>query len=149
MNQDHFNIKQITAQESYSVRHPVLRPGKPISTCVFDGDDLATTIHLGLYQAETLIGICSFFKNAHPDLSVQNQYQLRGMAVLNVFQGQGLGNMILAFGEKLMNQKNTETIWCNAREIALPFYKKCGYETFGQAFDIPSIGPHYAMYKTL
>ncbi|MDO6760318.1 GNAT family N-acetyltransferase [Tamlana sp. 2_MG-2023] len=149
MNQTDFHIKQITAQESYLVRQPVLRPGLPITSCVFDGDDLSTTIHLGLYNNNNIIGVCSFFKNDHAELSRSKQYQLRGMAVLENFQGKGIGYQILSFGERLMKEKNIKTIWCNAREIALPFYRKCGYQSFGEAFNIPNIGPHYSMFKTL
>lgn len=36
-------IKKIAAAETYSVRLPVLRKGKPIESCRFDGDDLETS----------------------------------------------------------------------------------------------------------
>ena len=42
-------IKKITAFETIIVRHPVLRPGRPIESCHFDGDELLTTSHFGLY----------------------------------------------------------------------------------------------------
>ena len=45
-------IKEIPSKETYSVRQPVLRKGKPIESCIFEGDDLATTHHFGLYDNE-------------------------------------------------------------------------------------------------
>lgn len=36
-------IKKIAALETYSVRPPAIRKGKPIESCRFDGDDLETT----------------------------------------------------------------------------------------------------------
>lgn len=42
-------IKKITSYETMIVRHPVLRQGKPIETCHFEGDDLSSTYHLGLF----------------------------------------------------------------------------------------------------
>jgi predicted GNAT family N-acyltransferase len=131
------------------VRHPVLRSGKPIESCVFDGDDLETTIHLGIFFHDELVGICSFFKNNHENISEENQYQLRGMAILNKLQGKGLGNIILSYGETLLKNKNVNTIWCNAREVAINFYKKNGYKTIGSSFNIKDIGLHYVMYKNL
>jgi hypothetical protein len=50
-------IKKIAAIETYSVRLPVLRKGKPIESCHFDGDDLETTLHFGLYLGQKLVGI--------------------------------------------------------------------------------------------
>lgn len=43
------NIKKITDLETYSVRHVVLRKGKPIETCRFEGDDLPSTSHFGYF----------------------------------------------------------------------------------------------------
>jgi hypothetical protein len=55
-------IKKIAAAETYSVRLPVLRKGKPIESCRFDGDDLEKPQHFGLYLSRKLIGIISLFK---------------------------------------------------------------------------------------
>lgn len=131
------------------VRHPVLRTGKPIATCVFEGDLLKTTIHFGIFKNTRLIGVCSFFKNPNPNITEKHQYQLRGMAVLKAYQGKGLGKIILQFGEQLLKEKNTKLVWCNAREVALNFYKKNGYQIIGEPFNIKDIGLHYMMYKTL
>ncbi|WP_317171432.1 GNAT family N-acetyltransferase [Tamlana sp. I1] len=131
------------------MRHAVLRPGKPIETCVFEGDDLSTTFHLGIYFNDTLVGVCSFFKNNHPEKSDAKQYQLRGMAVLSDYQGKQLGKQLLNYGEAILKSKKTTMVWCNAREVALTFYKKSGYHIFGEPFDIPTIGKHYSMSKQL
>jgi hypothetical protein len=57
-------IKQISSEETFPVRQPVLRPGKPIETCIFEGDGLSTTTHLGLYVNNELAGIVSIFDTA-------------------------------------------------------------------------------------
>jgi ribosomal protein S18 acetylase RimI-like enzyme len=144
-----YTIKHITALETHEVRHPVLREGKPIESCVFIGDNLKTTIHLGLFSKEKPIGVCSFLKNKHHSIPHYNQFQLRGMAVLNEFQGKGLGQLLLKHGESELKKRKTKFLWCNARETAVRFYKKCGFEIIGEPFDIESVGLHYAMYKTL
>ena len=68
-------IKKIAAAETYSVRLPVLRKGKPIESCRFDGDDLETTPHFGLYLEPELVGIISLFKNNNPNFSEKNLVQ--------------------------------------------------------------------------
>lgn len=144
-----FKINQITSKETHVVRHPVLRAGKPIESCVFNDDNLETTIHFGIFEKENVIGICSFFKNSHPNISERPQYQLRGMAVLKAFQGIGLGEIILRHGEDVLKEKSVKILWCNAREIAINFYKKNDYQIIGESFNIKDIGLHYTMYKLL
>ena len=144
-----YKIKLINSNETHSVRHPVLRAGKPIESCVFEGDDLETTIHMGIFVKDHLIGVCSFYQNSSPKILEIPQYQLRGMAILKAFQGKGLGKIILRHGEKLLNEKKSKVIWCNARELAVNFYKKNNYKIVGEPFSIKNIGVHYVMYKVL
>lgn len=50
---------------------------------------------------------------------------------------------------KLLQDKKCDVIWCNARLIAIDFYKSLGFLTIGPEFNIKDIGPHYKMYKKL
>lgn len=144
-----YSIKQITSQETYPVRQPVLRPGKPIESCIFDGDDLPDTAHFGIYDNNNVIGIVSVFKASSPLFSEAAQFQLRGMAVLPAYQKLGLGDLLLKAAEDYIKSRNSPLIWFNAREIAVGFYKKAGYSIKGDMFKIPDVGPHYVMYKPL
>jgi len=144
-----YKIKIICSTDTYSVRHPILRTEKPIESCVFEGDDLETTIHFGIFSEENLVGICSFYKNSHPNILETPQYQLRGMAVLMPFQNKSLGKKILRHAEDFLKEKSDIIIWCNAREIAINFYKKNGYQIIGEPFHITDIGLHCVMYKVL
>ena len=141
-------IKEISALETYLVRHPVLREGRPIEDCRFDHDDDDTTFHLGLYSENNLLGVVTFIKNGYEKLQ-GNQYQLRGMAVLKAYQKHGFGKLLINKGEALIKQKQGNLVWCNAREIAVDFYKRNGFSIIGQPFTIPKIGLHYTMYKQL
>ncbi len=142
-------IKVITPQETHSVRHPVLRAGRPIEDCMFDGDDLETTLHLGLFSNKKLIGVATFLENIKPLFKDQLQFQLRGMAILKEEQKKGFGALLLEEGERLLKNKNANLIWFNAREIATSFYKKKGYKIIGEPFEITNIGPHYLMTKKI
>ncbi|WMI64326.1 GNAT family N-acetyltransferase [Aestuariibaculum sp. YM273] len=144
-----YNIRIIDASETIPVRHPVLRPGKPIESCNFDGDDLETTFHLGIYLNNQIVGVVSYFKNCNDLLTESSQYQLRGMAVLEDFQGKGLGNLLVQQGDLLLKERHIKTLWCNAREVATTFYQKNDFTIIGDPFNIKDIGLHYVMYKTL
>jgi GNAT superfamily N-acetyltransferase len=142
-------INKITAFETIIVRHPVLRTGKPIATCHFEGDDLPTTSHFGLYLEKQLVAIISSFKVQNKLFTEENQYQIRGMAVLEEFQKRGFGEQLLHYCENEIRIKKGELIWFNAREKAVGFYKKSGYEVIGGQFEIPDVGPHYVLFKKI
>lgn len=55
-------VKKITAPETYLIRHPVLRKGKPKESCFFEEDDLKSTNHFGLFLKQELVGIISLYK---------------------------------------------------------------------------------------
>lgn len=143
------SVKEITSQETIAIRHQVLRHGKPIKTCSFEGDNLASTFHLGLHYYGELIGVATFIKNHQSNFTEEVQFQLRGMAVIQQFQGKRLGNVLLEKGLKQLKLLHADLIWCNAREVATHFYSKFGFNTYGKPFDVPNIGTHYTMYKNI
>lgn len=149
MNQD-FHIKKIPASLTYEVRQKVLRPGRPAGECIFPGDLLETTLHLGLYRQDSLVGVASFMKNNSPHFNTKEQYQLRGMAVLPDYKGLGYGAALLQGGEKFLRRMDPRAfLWFNARDYAIGFYEKYGYQTFGEKFDIPNVCEHIVMFKQL
>ncbi|MBW1657015.1 GNAT family N-acetyltransferase [Flavobacterium quisquiliarum] len=142
-------IKEIPSKETYAVRQPVLRKGKPIESCIFDGDDLETTHHYGLFDNKNLIGIISLFKKINPIFAERNQAQIRGMAVLETHQKKGFGEALVKHCETYCNENKVDLIWFNARTAAVGFYQKMNYQPQGDAFDIKDVGEHYLMFKRL
>lgn len=140
-------IKKIAAAETYSVRLPVLRKGKPIESCRFDGDDLETTQHFGLYLDQKLVGIISLFKKNTPPFSEKHQCQIRGMAVLENHREKDYGKALIIHSEQVCKNQGVDLIWFNARMEAIGFYEKMGYQKEGTPFEIPDVGEHIMMYK--
>lgn len=148
-------IRNISAIETYPVRHPVLRAGRPVTDCYFEGDDLTTTFHLGAYVDQQLKGVATFLMyqdDSIEELKTYNFkqcYQLRGMAVLHEMQGQQLGKKLINHAEETLKNKNVLALWFNARESAVSFYEKMGYQIVSKPFEINTVGTHYKMYKAL
>ena len=142
-----FVIKEISAFETIIVRHPVLRFGKPIESCRFEGDDLPTTIHFGLFFENQLSAVISVFEAKNNLFLEENQFQIRGMAVLEQHQKKGFGEVLLKYCEKQIRNKMGEIIWFNARENAIGFYEKSAYQKIGGGFEIADIGIHYVLFK--
>lgn len=140
-------LKKIDFSDTFAVRHPVLRQGKPIESCFFEGDDHQTTFHIGLYVVDKLVGVVSVFKNKTVTFSEPNQFQIRGMAVLKEHQSFGYGKLLLQAAEKAIEEENGQLIWFNARESAVHFYQKLDYVIEGDSFMIEGIGIHFIMFK--
>jgi GNAT superfamily N-acetyltransferase len=140
-------IREIKPFETYSVRNEVLRKGKPIETCYFEGDDAVTTMHLGIEHHTEIIGVVSVYQVNNKLFDAEIQFQIRGMAVLDAHQQKGFGALLIERAEKYCFEKNASVIWFNAREKAVPFYKKNGYMTIGDSFEIPEVGTHFVMFK--
>lgn len=140
-------VRKISAGETYETRKKVLRENIPLPY-KFDGDLEEETIHLGVFLDENIVGVASF-------MQVQLQgfdglhYQLRGMATLQAYQGKGIGGELLLKAEEILKKNKCKLIWCNARKVALKFYKRNGYVTLGEEFSIQYIGPHFKMFKEI
>lgn len=135
-------IKEILTEQTYPIRHQELRQGFPIETCHFDKDDDFNTFHLGAFENGNLVGVVTLVKS-------KNSYQLRGMAVLSSEQGKGIGSLLIEKAEEKLQQKQVNYLWMNARIKAVPFYKKLGYSTKGDIFNIETVGEHIVMDKYL
>ncbi len=142
------SIKTITALETHLVRHPVLRAGKPIDSCIFDGDFLDTTRHFGIFIDNELAGVISMFENRNANFSTPKQYQIRGMAVLESYQKRGLGGKLVQHVESEVKLLGGNLVWFNARDLAVPFYVKLGYQVSSEPFLAIGI-VHFVMHKQL
>lgn len=141
-------IKRLTAVETYPVRHPVLRPGRPIEDCFFMLDDHPSSLHLGLELGGSIVSVisalpiqCSFFPK-------DKAMRLRGIATLDQFQKQGYGSKLIQFIENELKEQKIELLWLNARIESSAFYSKLGYEPIGDFFNIDRIGIHQMFYKS-
>lgn len=140
-------IKQIKAKDTQDIRHRVLRPEQPESNAIYPNDDLEGTFHLGAFENDVLIGVASFYPEKSAVIMAPAQYRIRGVAAERGMRLKGVGSALLATGEAEIWKQDAETIWCNARIVAVGFYEKHGYRRVGKSFVIPGIGEHYLMTK--
>ena len=71
------------------------------------------------------------------------------MATLEEYRNKGIGRALINDGREFVKNNRGEIIWCNARESAVFFYKKCGFIIISEKFDIENIGSHYVMIDKL
>lgn len=138
-------VRQISAAETIPLRHAVLRPGRPVETASFHGDDLPSTIHFGVFRNGELLCIASLFEATLPEEPGLAAIQLRGMATAAEAQRTGLGRALVLACAEFARHKRAQVLWCNARMYASGFYSKLGFNIVGNEFDIPDVGPHFRM----
>lgn len=142
-------IRMISAEEVWPLRHKVLRPHQDLQASIYPQDKWPTTFHVGAFADGNLVGIATFHEEAYPTLKAQLPYRLRGMGTDFHLHGKGVGRKVLEKGIQELVNRNCDLLWCNAREVAFPFYERLGLSYEGPLFDIPGIGPHKVMYKYL
>lgn len=139
-------IKFISTEETLAIRNEVLRNGElREEECRFVGDDDEGSFHLGLFVHCKLVVIVTFHKRNHPDF-VGKGYQLRGMAALKEYRGEGYGLKLINFATVYLRRQKADYIWCNARKVAYSFYTHSGFEFISEEYEIADIGPHKTMY---
>lgn len=138
-------VLRIKAIDTYPIRHKMLRPSGTLEDCVFHGDHDEMTFHLGAFVEKKLVSVASFYFERNEKFPDPYQYRLRGMATLPEFQGQGHSQNLLRTAFPVIKQNQCTLLWCNAREKAIGFYEKVGFEPTGELFPLPQIGKHILM----
>lgn len=138
-------VRAITAEATLPLRLEVLRPGRPIESAKFQGDDAPSTRHFGAFRDGRVLGIASLYLTEMPERRGLPAFQLRGMATAPEARGIGLGCALVQACIGFTRQKGAHLIWCNARTGAVDFYRRLGFEIIGNEFEIPDVGPHYRM----
>ena len=139
-------IHRVALEEIIDLRHLVLRAGLGREAAYFSGDDHADTVHLAAKSNGRVIGSATILLNeyeGHPAC------QLRGMAVDFAHQKTGLGRRLLLEIENIAREKKVGLVWANCRTPAVPFYRKNGWVTVSEEFEIPTAGPHFRMIRRL
>jgi predicted GNAT family N-acyltransferase len=139
----------IKPDDTYPIRHQVLREGYPIESCYFAGDHDEKTFHLGAIVDKKLVSVASFYFDPSPHFSDPYQYRLRGMATLPEQRNQGFSRSLLQTAIPVIRQNQGTLLWCNARFQAVGFYESTGLQKLGNIFEIEGIGPHQLMYIRL
>lgn len=140
-------VRRAALDEIYALRHAVLRPGRPLDSAQFDGDDEPTTIHVAARREDgAVVGCCTLLPRAHDGRAA---WQLRGMATRADLARRGVGTAVLAAADAIVREHGGDLLWCNARLAAVPFYASAGWRVVSDEFDVPGIGPHHLMVKEL
>ena len=144
-------VVEISAEDAHDLRRRVLREGTPSDEVRFEQDAWPATFHLGARDAAGgLVGIATFFPSPTPLREGRLAAQLRGMAVDTAQQGTGIGRQLLDAAMERLRNAGFEVLWANARDTALPFYRRLGMEVVGEGFLTSDTKlPHHVVVRDL
>lgn len=131
-------------EQYYRLRYQTLRQpwGQPEGSERVEDD--ATAIHAMLVNEEQeAIGVCRLHLNA------PQEGQLRFMGVRADYQGRQLGDLLLAYLEERARQMGASRMTLQARENAVNFYRRNGYEVIEKTYLLFGSIQHYLMAKQL
>lgn len=142
-------VEPAALDDVLGLRHAVLRPGRPLESARFAGDDDPATVHLAarLVDSGAVVGCATLMRSPYGD---EPAWQLRGMATRADLVRRGIGGAVLDAAERAVRERGgPPLLWCNARLAAVPFYERGGWRVASAVFDVPGIGPHHVMRRTL
>lgn len=128
--------------DTVSLRDTILR--KPLGLD-FSEDQLheeSSSFHVACYFKDALAGCLVLQPDGDRSL------KMRQVAVSNKHQGLGIGRAMVAFSEQFAREKGYTRICMHARETAVGFYLRLGYEVEGEPFEEVTI-PHRSMFKEI
>ena len=102
-------IISIEVSKCYPLRHKMLRKGKPLQTCHFDGDNSKETFHLGALVDKEIIGIISVYENDLSDVFNSRTFclyeDIENLKKQNLAQGGSLDNAIVVKDKNILNSE--------------------------------------------
>lgn len=142
-------VERCTTAQILPLRLAVLRDGTPSQDANYSEDELPGAVHLAIreqtggtstddtFTSGVVIATSTWIPRPYPfDQATPptTALQLKGMAVAKAARGQGLGAALLAGGIEHATSLGAKCVWARARDSALYFYERHGFETIGEQF---------------
>jgi len=163
-------VELVASEVVRPLRRAVLRPGRPTHESAYpgEGDPLAAHAVARSLDDGAVLSVGTVVPEAPPWLpgtapawrpggtapawrpgGTAPAWRIRGMATTPPQRGQGLGTLVLGALLGHVAAHGGGLVWCNARIGARTFYERAGFEARGDVFELPGIGPHAAMWRTV
>jgi GNAT superfamily N-acetyltransferase len=144
-------VARVDASQLHELRRRVLRQNDATKSVDEPRDVEPTSLHFaGLVEGRAVVS-ASFYSTTAPIRSELVSYQLRYMAVDFDAQGHGYGARVLEVAEGALRDAGAEQLWANARDTALGFYLKTGWELIPGSEHVSAETqlPHHVIVKLL
>ncbi|HWD41070.1 MAG TPA: GNAT family N-acetyltransferase [Fimbriimonas sp.] len=127
--------------QTVKLRLSVLREPLGLS---FSEEELAAEegdFHVAAFEEDWLVGCLVLVPG-------EGRIKMRQVAVIEAKQGRGIGTAMVQWSESLARDHGFSTMYLHARDTAVAFYLRLGYQLVGEPFVEVGI-PHRKMEKAL
>ncbi len=153
------SIRKITPEATHPLRQQLLRQQVPLDALIYSGDNEPIAFHVGAFWDGEQVGIASVLHQPpsaskgtpenHPDPDHLDAWRLRGMATTDAVRGHGIGTQMLLACVGYVATQRGALLWCDSRVGARAFYERNGFVVLGDGYDVPDVGPHFFMQRTI
>ena len=129
------DVRAITPEQTYALRHSVLWPDKPLNYVKIDEDK--DGYHYGAFSDDDLVAVISLFVSKESISTGQRQpvqARFRKFATQPDWQRKGVGTILLDHVIAQARALGASVLWCDARLDAADFYRRFGMEPVSEVF---------------
>jgi GNAT superfamily N-acetyltransferase len=137
-------VEQVPPGLTAALRQRVLRPHQTVAELI--AGTAPESIAFAAFSGGSVVGSALLTREPFPDREI-DAWRLRGMATAPERQGQGVGGAVLSAAIDYVRTAGGTVLWANARTPAQRFYESHGFQTVGQIWNDPDIGPHIRMWR--
>jgi GNAT superfamily N-acetyltransferase len=150
-------VEEVEAEATHDLRWRILRNRRAGAPVVFPEDARSGAFHIAVRDVDeagtgsgAILAVASFIPEETPCRPGRAAVHLRGMAVDGPSQHHGLGRLLVTNVIGRLRRDGVAVLWCNARDSAMGFYGRMGFEVVGDGFVLPESGlAHHVMVRDL
>ncbi|HEX4483122.1 MAG TPA: GNAT family N-acetyltransferase [Solirubrobacteraceae bacterium] len=136
------SARQIPIERTRALRQSILRPHESVEQLA--GEEPRDAYAVGAFDREELLAVGFVAPDGPP-----GSWRVRAMATAAGARGRGFGGAVLGALVDHAREHGGVRVWCNARSPARAFYERAGFHATSEEFEIPPIGPHFVMERSL
>jgi L-Ala-D/L-Glu epimerase len=94
------SLRPVAVAVVHPLRMAVLRPGRPVGSSVYPGDEDPAARHIAAFVGDEVVSVGSVLANDPPPWvpSPVDGWRVRGMATRDGWRGRGLGRLVVRRG---------------------------------------------------
>lgn len=143
-----WQVVNLALADVLDLRVRVLRRGTPWTHANYPEDSYPDAVHFGILRDGSPVATSTWFTKECPEMPGVPSMQLKGMAVDDHLQGEGLGALLIERGIEHARAHGARVVWARARDSALYFYERRGFRSVGEGFiDEPTAMPHHIVIR--
>jgi GNAT superfamily N-acetyltransferase len=144
---DKLQLRRMQLDDILQFRHEIIRPMQRPEDIVYFGDRVRSSLHVGAFLEDNLVGVVSVVREPCPSIADQNTWRARALGVRPEMRRTGLGRRLMQVTFGYAASQHASIVWGHARTKIIQLHLSVGMEKWGEEFHDPLTGPHYLVIR--